>query len=56
MKEQKSNADKYGATGPRKPTEPPTHEVDLHQAAAKHAEPLGRLEIAPAKPLWPVKK
>jgi hypothetical protein len=31
-------------------------EVDLKHADVKHNEPLGRVGIAPAKPVWPSKK
>jgi hypothetical protein len=54
--EQKSNADWNSITGKPQPKHASTDGVDPHHAAAKHDEPLGRVEIAPAKPVWPSKE
>lgn len=42
--------------GKSRPRPDPVHKVDHHHDDAKRDEPLGRFEIAPAKPLWPSKK
>ena len=44
------------STGKPKPKRSPTHAVDSQHADVKYAESLGRVDIAPAKPLWPSKK
>ncbi len=33
-----------------------THETDPRHPDVKHDEPLGRVGIAPAKPVWPSQK
>jgi|GEM_PF-6261968 len=56
MTEQKSKANWNSTTGKPKPKHASAYEVDPHQSAVKHDEPLGRVGIAPAKPMWPSKK
>lgn len=39
-----------------KPKHFPAHELDPQHTDGKHEDSLGRVGIAPAKPLWPSKK
>ena len=55
MTEQKSKAN-WNTAGRTKWKHASDHDVDPHHAAVKHNEPLGRVGIAPAKPVWPSKK
>ena len=56
MKKTDKKADWNSITGKPKPKHSPAHEVDPRHTDVKHDEPLGRVEIAPAKPVWPSKK
>ena len=56
MTNAESKADWNSTTGKPKPKHDSDHAVEPHHAAVKHDEPLGRVGIAPAKPMWPSKK
>lgn len=56
MEQQDRKADWNRTAGKPQPRHAPTHGDDPQHAAVKHDEPLGRIEIAPAKPVWPSKK
>lgn len=51
-----NTADWNSTTGRPKPKPSPAHEVDPRHTGVKHDELLGRVGIAPAKPVWPSKK
>jgi len=51
-----NKTDWNSTSGKPKPKQASAHEVDPHHADVKHDEPLGRVGIAPAKPVWPSKK
>ena len=55
MKKSGKKADEKSSTGKPKPKNFAAHEVAQH-TDGKHDQPLGGVEIAPPKPLWPSKK
>ena len=48
--------DRNSTAGKPNPKHAPAHEVAPRHTDVKHDKSLGRVEIAPAKPLWPSKK
>ena len=56
MKEQENKANWNSTTGKPEPKQDATHKVDPQHADVKHDEALGRVGIAPSKPVWPPKK
>lgn len=51
-----NKADWNSTTGKPKPKHASAHEADPQHTDVKHDEPLGRVGIAPAKPVWPSTK
>jgi len=49
-------ADWNSTAGKPNPKHSPSHEVDPQHTDVKHDVSLGRVGIAPAKPVWPSKK
>lgn len=56
MSNSEKKADWNSTAGKPEPKHSSAHEVDPHRTDAKHDAPLGRVGIAPAKPVWPSKK
>jgi len=56
MTSSENKADWNSTAGKPKPKQSSAHEADPRRPDVKHDEPLGRVGIAPAKPMWPSKK
>ena len=56
MTNSEKNADWNSTAGTPETKHSSAHEVNPHRTDVKHDETLGRVGIAPAKPVWPSKK